>query len=204
MGYSLDNNTSATIVNSTSVNAQITAAAGAHTLQVLAWGSQGASCDMNVAITVASSAAPAGPVVPPNAISVSSIQTLSNWTAANDTGGQGGSSGTMSMVSLPSLSGQAREFATNYSYAGDEVYFVSFGDDTTSNNFLYDGWLYLASPSSDIANLEMDMNQVLANGQTVIFGFQCDGPTCCCSRAKELRSFNLPKSPPPKVTSWIR
>ena len=35
--------------------------------------------------------------------------------------------------------------------------------------------MYLASPSGDIANLEMDMNQVMANGQTVIFGFQCDG-----------------------------
>jgi hypothetical protein len=28
---------------------------------------------------------------------------------------------------------------------------------------------------SNIANLEMDMNQVLANGQTVIYGVQCDG-----------------------------
>jgi hypothetical protein len=28
---------------------------------------------------------------------------------------------------------------------------------------------------SNVANLEMDMNQVMANGQTVIYGFQCDG-----------------------------
>jgi hypothetical protein len=175
MGYSLDNSTIATIVSSTSMNAQVTAAAGAHTLHVLAWGNQDASCDMNVAITVTSSAAPAAPVVPPNAISVSSIQTLSNWTAVNDTAGGGGSSGTMSIVGSPSLSGHAREFATSYSSSGDELYFAAFGDDTTSTNFLYDGWVYLASPSSDIANLEMDLNQVMANGQTVTYGFQCDG-----------------------------
>jgi hypothetical protein len=175
MGYSLDNSTITTIVSSTSMNAQVTAAAGAHTLHVLAWGNQDASCDTNVAITVTGSVASAAPVVPPNAISVSSIQTLTNWTAINDTVGGGGSKGTMSIVGSPSLSGHAREFVTSYSSSGDELYFVALGDDTTSTNFLYDGWVYLASPSSDIANLEMDLNQVMANGQTVIFGFQCDG-----------------------------
>ncbi len=174
IGYWLDNN-SATIANSTAVTAQITAAAGAHTLYLLAWGDQGASCETNLAVTVTSSPAPAGPVVPPNAIEVSSLQALSDWTAVNDTDGTGTSSGTTSMVSSPSLSGHAREFATNFSKAGDERYFVTLGDDTVSTNFLYDGWVYLASPSSDIVNLEMDMNQVMANGQTVIFGFQCDG-----------------------------
>jgi hypothetical protein len=174
IGYWLDNN-SATIANSTSVNVQITAAAGAHTLYLLAWGDQGASCETKRAVTVTSSTAPAGPVVPPNAIKVSSLQALSNWTAVSDTAGTGTSSGTMSVVSSPSLSGHAREFATNFSNSGDELYFVTFGDDTVSTNFLYDGWVYPASPSSDIVNLEMDMNQVMANGQTVIFGVQCDG-----------------------------
>jgi hypothetical protein len=51
---------------------------------------------------------------------------------------------------------------------------VSFGDDATSSNFFYDGWVYLTSSASNIANLEMDMNQVMDNGQTVLFGFQCD------------------------------
>jgi len=31
------------------------------------------------------------------------------------------------------------------------------------------------NPSSAISNLEMDVNQVMPNGQTAIFGFQCDG-----------------------------
>jgi hypothetical protein len=51
---------------------------------------------------------------------------------------------------------------------------VSFGVDTSATNFLYDTWVYIPSSSTDIANLEFDLNQVIANGDTVIFGFQCD------------------------------
>lgn len=54
-------------------------------------------------------------------------------------------------------------------------YHVSFGDDTQSTHFVYDAWVYLTSSAGTIANLEMDMNQVMPNGQTVIYGFQCDG-----------------------------
>jgi hypothetical protein len=118
-----------------------------------------------------------GPQIPPNALSVSKIQDLTNWEQAEDTGsGSGGTStGQMRLTASPSLSGSAREFLTTYTNYGDERYWVSFGADTASNNFLYDGWIYIASPSNDIANLEMDINQVIANGDTVIFGFQCDG-----------------------------
>ena len=81
----------------------------------------------------------------------------------------------MAMVGSPSLSGNALEFYTTYTYYGGELYYVSFGNDTTSSNFVYDGWVYLDNSSGSIANLEMDMNQVMPNGETVIFGFQCDG-----------------------------
>lgn len=81
----------------------------------------------------------------------------------------------MNLVTAPSMSGQARAFTTNYSNAGGERYYVSFGSDTAATNFFYDVWVYLQAPASDVANLEFDMNQVLANGQTIIFGFQCDG-----------------------------
>ena len=62
-----------------------------------------------------------------------------------------------------------------YKRQGDERYYVSFGDDTESTNFLYDTWVYFTSSSSQLANLEMDVNQTMPNGQTAIFGFQCDG-----------------------------
>jgi hypothetical protein len=35
--------------------------------------------------------------------------------------------------------------------------------------------VYIQSPSTSLANIEMDMNQTMPNGQTAIFGFQCDG-----------------------------
>jgi hypothetical protein len=101
---------------------------------------------------------------------------LGTWEASQDSGGSSGSaSGATSIVNTPSLSGNARAFNTSYSSSGDERYYASFGADTAATNFWYDVWIYVASPSVDVANLEMDMNQVMANGQTVIFGVQCDG-----------------------------
>lgn len=175
MGYSFDNSTDTTIVNSTSVNVQVSTGSGSHTLHVKAWGDQGAACVTDVAITVTSGSSS---VVPSSAITVSSIESLSNWIAAFDGGtGIGNASGSMSMVSSPSQNGHAREFITRFANSGGERYSVVFGDDETSTNFLYDGWVYLTDSSSQIGNLELDMNQTMANGQTVIFGFQCDGYT---------------------------
>ncbi len=190
MGYSLDDSTSTAVVYSTSVSASIAAGAGAHVLHVKSWGNAGAGCDADVAITVTGSSASAqaasssyvapsggsGPYVPSNAISVSNIQAYGNWVAVYDSGTNGGgATGATVMTGSPSLSGNALELYTTYTYYGGERYYASFGDDTTSQNFVYDGWVYLDNSSGSIANLEMDTNQVMANGQTVIFGFQCDG-----------------------------
>jgi hypothetical protein len=81
----------------------------------------------------------------------------------------------MSVVNSPSLSGSARKFVTGFSNNGDERYSISFGDDTSSTNFLYDGWVYFTSSSAYIGNLEMDLNQVMPNGQNVIIATQCSG-----------------------------
>jgi hypothetical protein len=173
MGYSLDNSTATTIVKGASVSAVVTSGTGAHTLHVKAWGDAGSVCVTDVVITVEVSAATA--MIPSDAISVSSLQTLGNWVAQNDGASAGSSSGSMSVISAPSLSGDARKFTSNYTDYGDQRFDVLFGDDTSSTNFFYDAWIYLPSPSTSIANLELDMNQVMSNGQTVIFGFQCDG-----------------------------
>src|SRR5579871_4759373 len=173
MGYSLDNSTNTTIFPSTSFSANVIATAGAHVLHVKSRGNLGASCVTNVVITVA---APAAAQAPANAVVASGIQILKNWQAAYDTNsGSGSSTGTMSLVSSPSVSGTAREFLTTYTNYGGERYSIDIGSDTTSTNFLFDTRIYLASPNADIANVELDLNQVMANGQTVIFGFQCDG-----------------------------
>jgi hypothetical protein len=174
IGYAVDS-ASNTIASGTSLNMQISAAAGAHTLHVTAWGSGGASCTASVAVDVTAPTSPAQSVVPSNAISVSSIQALGTWVAQNDPATGGSSSGWMSLVNSPSLSGNARQFNTSFTNSSGEIYHITFGDDTSATNFFYDGWVYLTSSASNIANLELDMNQVTSNGQTIIYGFQCDG-----------------------------
>jgi hypothetical protein len=171
MGYSLDNSTATTVVKSASIQAMVTAGTGAHTLHVKAWGSAGSACVADVAITVAATTA----VIPTNAISVGGLQTLSNWVTQPDAGSAGSSTGSTSLINSPSLSGNARQFVSKYLDYGSQRFYASFGDDTAATHFLYDAWVYLPAPSTSIANVEMDMNQVMSNGQTVIFGIQCDG-----------------------------
>jgi hypothetical protein len=173
MGYSFDNSPSTTIINGNWINTQVSAANGAHTLHIKAWGSGGGSCDTDIPITVIAPANAA--VVPSSAISVANIDNLTSWQDQNDSAAQGSSNGSTWLVGTPSRSGSAREFVTNFWNNGNERYWVSFGDDTSSTNFLYDTWVYIQSPSTSLANLEMDMNQTMPNGQTAIFGFQCDG-----------------------------
>lgn len=174
MGYAIDSSTSSTMFSGASINTSVTAAPGPHTLHVKAWGKRGATCVTDVPVTVEQPASGAL-VLPPGVISVSSIQALNNWTGIHDSGSTGTSTGRTSITASPSLSGSARKFATTFTNSGGERYYASFNDDTTSMNFIYDAWVYLAKPSSGISNLEFDLNQVTDNGDTVIYGFQCDG-----------------------------
>jgi hypothetical protein len=173
MGYSLDNSSDTTMVKGTAVDASVTSPTGAHVLHVKSWGEKGSACVADISLTV--NPPEASYSVPSEAISVSAIQTLSNWENASDPATSGASSGTTSTTNSPSLSGTARLFQTQFSNDGGQLYHVSFGDDETSTHFLYDTWIYLNASASTIANIEMDMNQVMSNGQTVIYGFQCDG-----------------------------
>jgi hypothetical protein len=177
MGFSFDSSADTTVIPGTSIEASIGSAAGTHTLHVKAWGDQGASCVTDVTFTVKTATTPTvgGPVIPSDAVSVSSIQAMANWQADHDDGGPGQSNGSTQLVSSPSLFGTTRKFETQYSGSGDERYSVSFSDDTNATNFLYDAWVYLTDSANHVANLEMDVNQVMANGQTVLIGVQCDG-----------------------------
>ena len=173
MGYSIDDSSNTTIVFGTALNVQATSPTGAHTLHITSWGIQGSACVSDVSINVV----PSPPsTLPSSAIAVNAIQALTNWQGDMDTAtGTGAYTyGTTSLINSPTLSGLGRGFVTNYSNYEGERFHVSFGADTSATNFLYDGWFYLPSPSTNISNLEFDMNQVMANGQTVIFGFQCD------------------------------
>ena len=73
------------------------------------------------------------------------------------------------MVSSPSLYGGTRRFETSFSSGGDERYSVSFADDVNAQNFLYDAWVYFTSSASKLGNLELDVNQVMADGKTFLW-----------------------------------
>jgi hypothetical protein len=119
---------------------------------------------------------PKGPSIPSYAISQKEIQLLPNWRIKHDPGTSGTSTGSMTLVSDPSLSGQAAKIYTTFTNAGGELYSVSYGNDTDSKNFLYDAHVWI-SAGSTLSNLEMDNNQVMRNGDTVIYAFQCSGYT---------------------------
>ncbi|MBV8673582.1 MAG: hypothetical protein JOZ33_09130, partial [Acidobacteriaceae bacterium] len=177
MGYSFDSSSNTAVVYTQSIEGTVAGPAGPHTLHVKAWGEKGSSCVTDIKITVKSGAVPEGSDsnIPSNAISVSNIEVLSGWKGEHDDGGPGSSSGSTTLVSSPSLSGNSRQFVTAYSNGGDHRYSVHFADDVDSKNFFYDGWVYLTDSSKNVGNLELDINQTMANGQTVLTGVQCDG-----------------------------
>jgi len=181
MGYSYDSTSGTTTVKGSSINQTISASTGKHTLHVKAWGNAGASCVADVVVNVSTNntststtSSGTGAAIPSTAKLVSSLQALKNWKGTHDEGTPGSATGTMSMTSSPAQSGNARKFYTTFSKYGGERYITSFADDFTAKNFVYDGWIFLHNTASTVSNLEMDVNQVMENGLTVIFGFQCD------------------------------
>lgn len=195
MGYSIDNGDT-TMIHNTSFDEQVSASVGTHTVHVKSWGDSGAVCvtDVTVDVTSATDNAAADPaVVPSGAVSVSSLQKLGGWGDAHDSGTNGHSSGSTKLVGSPVHSGSSREFEARYTGAAGERFWITFGDNTTSTNFFYDGWIYFTSSASHIANLELDLNQTMPNGDTVFMGIQCDGYTGTWDYTENLGTASHPK-----------
>jgi hypothetical protein len=115
-----------------------------------------------------------GPSIPSNAITEAALQLLPNWKFNHDPGTQGASIGAMTLVTDPSLSGEAAKFVSSFTNWGGEIYSKSYGTDPNATNFVYDAEVWIEAGSA-VGNLEMDNNQVIANGDTVIYAFQCAG-----------------------------
>lgn len=181
MGYSFDSSTNTTVFKSQSIDTSISATSGGHTLHVKAWAGNGIVCVKDVSINVSSSSttSSSSPTdsIPSSADSVSNIEVLGGWSGKHDSGGAGSSSGYTKTVSSPSQYGSSREFVTSFSNNGTERYSVAFSDNTSAENFFYDGWVYFTSSVTKLANLELDINQTMPNGQTALIGVQCDGWT---------------------------
>lgn len=171
IGYSVDNSTYTYIVGGTVLNASVSVGSGGHTIHVKSWGNGGASCMSNLAVNVGATSA----ATPSSATNVGNLQASANWSAVHDGGTPGSSSGWSGLTNSPSRTGSARHFSTSYNNYGGERYVANFGDDTNAHNFVYDAWVYIKGTAAGVANVEMDLNQVIGNGWTVIMGFQCDG-----------------------------
>ena len=115
-----------------------------------------------------------GPTIPTDALVTHNIQALDAWEYNHDPGTSGTATGDTSLVDTPSLSGSSRKFVSSYTGWGGEIYHKSYGKDTTSTHLVYDARVWIED-GSDVENLEMDSNQVLDNGDTVIYAFQCAG-----------------------------
>jgi hypothetical protein len=181
MGYSLDDGATIVVEKSPDAESQdpgadytissvVVAGEGEHVLHVECWGLHDATATVEENFTVI----PAKDAPRTNVTVVNNIQSLAGWSWRHDPGTPGSAEGSSEIVTSPSLHRNSREYSFRFTNSGGEIYHISFGHDPAATHFVYNVDIYLADPSG-IANIEMDMNQVIANGNTVIYGFQCDG-----------------------------
>lgn len=95
------------------------------------------------------------------------------WVGQGDPGTPGTATGTMTYpVAGMSGTNTARQFNVTYQGKAGYLYHVTFGHDPIATHFIYDAYVNFPDVSQ-LQNVEMDMNQVVANGNTVILATQC-------------------------------
>src|ERR1700730_13421657 len=115
-------------------------------------------------------------VIPPDAIGSGILDGVRAWEWNHDPYTTGGAQPTSNYPIYPDgRQGYAgRQFVTYYAggpYAG-ALWHLSFGRDSRSHHFAYTAKVYLVDPSH-VSNVEMDVNQGVNDGLTVILGLQC-------------------------------
>ncbi len=159
---------------------------GTHTIHFKAWTSGGICPVVNTTFSVGGSSSTGGTsggngTPPPSNPSVSipsyakasaDLDTSSNWAFEHDAGTPGSSHGSTAYPASVSTYDNAREFYMTFSGSGGERWHNSFGSDSAATHFVMDTYVYVKNPKQ-MANLELDLNQVMSNGETVIFGTQC-------------------------------
>lgn len=109
--------------------------------------------------------------IPTNAVS-SGYLDGKVWAFEKDQAVGGGARGSSVFPATTPLYDEAREFYMTYSQRGGVRWHISFANDTKATHFVYDTYVYIVDPTQ-VANLELDMNQVMSDGRTIIFGTQC-------------------------------
>jgi hypothetical protein len=183
-GYSIDNSP-AIVVGVTPYDIDVTGqslAAGTHTVYFKSWTTNGICPVDSTTFTVtdssgtapASDAAPSS--VPSYAVSSGDLDGRSNWIGVHDGGTPGESRGsTVYPATTPSYD-DARKFYMTYSGRAGERWSDNFGKDAKSTYFVFDTYVYFTD-ASQVENLELDLNQVISDGKTVILGTQCSSVT---------------------------
>ena len=150
-------------------------AEGKHTLHFRSATSEGECPEVSTTFTVASAKDPTTPPsIPANAVSSGSLDGSSKWTEQHDGGTPGESKGTMTYPAKTPVYTDARQFYMTYSDQAGERWRTQFVRDANATHFVLDTFVLLPSPS-ELKNLEMDIDQVVASGETVILSTQCSG-----------------------------
>lgn len=115
--------------------------------------------------------------VPANAVTISDIQKMPNWSScSSNCAGQSGTNAIYSLqqgIPSPSLSGSAIQFSiTGGTPWAAALWWKQLGGDDTATHFVYDLSYYLADPSAAQA-LEFNVNQNVG-GWRYEYATQCD------------------------------
>ena len=204
-GYSIDNSTTF-VRGETPYDIDVTGqviAAGTHTIHFKSWTARGACPVVNTQVIVGAASSPSSPLspsaptsaigprigrvvgaslpqlaigIPTNAVSSGDLDGQGPWGQGHDGGTPGSSRGSSVYPATTPLYDDAREFYMTYTDRGGERWNLSLPSSTSVTHFVLDTYVFFPNPS-EVLNLEMDINQVMSNGETVIFGTQCSGVT---------------------------
>jgi hypothetical protein len=103
---------------------------------------------------------------------VVNLDALTGWSGEKDAGTKGTAVGTSAYP--VNVGGRiARSFPSDYTNYGGMRYHCNYATDMNSHNFVYAGDLWFDDPAP-LGQMELDNNQVTADGRTYIFGCQAN------------------------------
>lgn len=116
-------------------------------------------------------------LVPPNvAPTLSFLDALTTWLFEFDKGTQvDATTGAVGSTQYPVLVGgrQARQFNSTFTNNGGVRFHAIYGNDPGARNFVFAGDLWVTSVAQ-LGQMELDNNQIDAQGNTYIYGCQCN------------------------------
>ncbi len=177
-GYSIDSTTGLVLgtPNDIDVKAQ-PIPSGTHTIHFKSWTDRGECPTVNTTFTVSAGSTTTTQTstgIPADAVSSGDLDGSSKWTEDHDGGTPGSSKGSTVYPASTPLYDDARKFYMTYTDQAGERWSDTFTHDPNSVYFVLDTYIYLPNPS-EVKNIELDINQVTPNGETVILSTQCSG-----------------------------